>query len=348
VPGIGPARLRLLLDHYGDIELAWRANPDELATIGLDKRAIENLARVREGFNPEAELKKLDRLNVTLLIWDSPTYPRLLAEVDNPPPVLYLRGSQAPQDEWAVAVVGTRKATAYGKDVTRLIVGDLAKNGVTIVSGLAYGIDTVAHQAALDFNGRTLAVLGCGVDVVYPAENRKLSQAIIENGALISEFPLGTQPDSSHFPRRNRIMSGLSLGTLLVEGSLKSGAMITAKYALEQGRDVFAVPGSILRECGEAPNHLIQNGAKLVTKAADILEELNLTLLAQHTEAREMIPDNDTEAVLLKALSADPTHIDDLGHATHLPPAELSSTLTLMELKGMVRHVGGMNYVLAR
>lgn len=348
VPGIGPARLRALLDYYGDIVLAWQANPGELRAIGLDKRSVENLVKVRNEFNPEEELEKLSRFNVSVLTWDSPAYPKLLQSISDSPPTLYVRGTLTAEDEWAIAVVGTRQATSYGKECTRLIVSGLARNGITIVSGLAYGIDTEAHQTALNTGGRTIAVLGCGVDIIYPADNKKLGQAIIERGALVSEYPLGTNPESGNFPRRNRIISGLSLGVLFVEGTIQSGARITTDYALEQGREVFAVPGSILRESGSGANYLIQNGAKLVTGVNDILEELNLTMVTQHVEARAVIPENEVEAKLLKQLSLEPVHVDDLGQLTGLNAAEVAGALMLMELKGLVRQVGGMNYVLAR
>ncbi len=348
VPGIGPARLRILLDYYGTIEEAWTANPGELRAIGLDRRSVESLVKVRETFNFDAELAKLERLNVSVLNWDNPDYPQLLKSISDSPPVLYVRGKITPADEWAVAVVGTRRATTYGKECTRMLASGLVENGITIVSGLAYGIDTEAHKTAVNARRRTIAVLGCGVDIAYPAENRKLSEAIIENGALVSEYPLGTNPESKNFPRRNRIISGLSLGVLFVEGGFQSGARITTDYALEQGRDVFAVPGSILRKSGSGPNHLIQNGAKLVISVNDILEELNLTMVAHHAEARSVIPDNETEAILLKHLSSDPIHIDELGQTSGLPTPEVASTLTMMELKGMVKQVGGMNYIIAR
>ena len=348
VAGIGPARLRMLLDYYGSIQAAWQANPGELRAVGLDRRSVENLVKVRNSLDVEAELEKLDRLDVSVLTWDSPDYPPPLKNIPDPPAILYVRGRLKPEDEWAVAVVGTRRATTYGKECTEMLVRGLVESGVTVVSGLAYGIDTEAHRTAVAAGGRTIAVLGCGVDIVYPADNRKLYQAVIEHGALVSEYPVGTNPDSGNFPRRNRIISGLSLGVLVVEGSIQSGARITADYALEQGRDVFAVPGSILRKSGSGPNHLIQHGAKLVTHVNDILEELNLTMIAHHAEARAVIPDNEVEATLLQQLSADPRHIDDLGQATGLPAAEVASTLTMMELKGMVRQVGSMNYVIAR
>ncbi|MEM7034508.1 MAG: DNA-processing protein DprA [Chloroflexota bacterium] len=348
VSGVGPARLRALLDYYGDISSAWQANLGELRAIGLDKRTVENLAKTRAEIDLGAELKKIEQLKVTVLTWDSPDYPALLKAIPDPPPTLYVRGQLTDQDAWAVAVVGTRRATTYGKECTRLISHGLAKNGITVVSGLAYGIDTEAHRTAVEAGGRTIAVLGSGVDVIYPADNRKLAGAIIEQGAIVSEYPLGTRPDSKNFPPRNRIISGLSLGTLVVEGTIRSGARITTDYALEQGRDVLAIPGPILRKSSEGPNHLIQHGAKLVTQVDDILEELNLTMIAHQTEARAIIPDNDIEATLLQQLSSDPIHVDVLGQSTGLSASDLSSTLTMMELKGMVRQVGGMNYIIAR
>jgi DNA processing protein len=348
VPGIGPARLRALLDYYGKIKLAWQANPGELRAIGLDKRSVENLYQVRNNLNLDAELEKLERLGISVLTWESQDYPRLLKNIVDSPPILYVRGHLKPEDEWALAVVGTRRATSYGRECTRLLVGGLVESGITVVSGLAYGIDTEAHKTAVRAGGRTIAVLGCGVDIVYPSENRQLSQAIIEKGAIISEYPLGTNPESGNFPRRNRIISGLSLGVLIVEGTIQSGARITADYALEHGREVFAVPGTILRRNSSGPNYLIQNGAKLVTQVNDILEELNLTMIAHHAEARAIIPDNEVEAVLLERLSAEPIHVDDLGQATGLSAPEIASALTMMELKGMVRQVEGMNYVIAR
>jgi DNA processing protein len=282
------------------------------------------------------------------LTWDSPEYPAALRNIADPPPVLYVRGQLLPRDEWALAVVGTRRATVYGREVTRSLVRGLAASGVTIVSGLAHGIDTHAHQVALDAGGRTLAVLGSGIDVIYPAENRQLAELIAHSGAILSEYPLGAQPESGNFPRRNRIISGLSLGVLVVEGARSSGAMITADYASEQGREIFAVPGNILGPNSAGPNYLIQQGAKLVTTMGDILEELNLTMAAEQAAAREIIPDNETEAILLRHLSAEPLHVDELGRAAQLPINEVASTLTLMELKGKVRQVGGMHYVVAR
>jgi len=348
VPGIGPIRLRALLKQVGDVHAAWEASAATLHAVGFDRRTIETFLSLRPKLDLPAELARVIGQGVKILTWDSPDYPSLLKAIPNPPPVLYVRGGLLPQDEWALGVVGTRRATVYGREAVHALVGGLAASGVTIVSGLAHGIDTHAHQVALDAGGRTLAVLGSGVDIIYPAENRKLAERIVDSGALISEYPLGTRPDAGNFPPRNRIISGLSLGVLVVEGATNSGAMITADYAVEQGREVFAVPGNILNRTSGGPNHLIQQGAKLVMTMGDILEELNLTMVAEQSEAREIIPDNETEAVLLKYLSAEPVHVDELGRAAGLPINEVASALTLMELKGKVRQVSGMSYVVAR
>lgn len=348
VPGIGSARFQMLLDHFGDLESAWYANAKDLGKAGLDRRAIRNLLDVRHRLDLDHEMAKVERAGVAVYTWDHPSYPSLLSHIHHPPPVLYVKGTLRSEDEWAVSVVGTRRATVYGREAARLLAGDLARNGVTVISGLARGIDTHAHKAALDAGGRTIAVLGCGIDVVYPAENAKLAQAIVEHGALVTEYALGTPPESSNFPPRNRIISGLSLGTVVVEAGEGSGALITADYALEQGRDVFAVPGNIFHRGARGTNRLIQQGAKPVLAVEDILEELNLTMISQHQEVRQIIPENETEAQLLSHLSAEPVHIDDLQQGSGLPITVVSSTLALMELKGLIRQVGGMNYVLAR
>jgi DNA processing protein len=259
-----------------------------------------------------------------------------------------VKGELKPEDEWAVAVVGTRRASAYGREAARRLAGDLAANGVTVVSGLAWGIDSHAHRAALEAGGRTIAVLGHGLDQVYPPQNRKLAAEIVERGALVTEYGLGTRPEASNFPARNRIISGMSLGTLVVEAGTSSGALITADFAAEQGRDVFAVPGNIFARGATGTNRLIQQGAKLVLSVEDVLEELNLTMVSAFREAQEVVPANETESLLLEHLSEEPIHVDELGREVGLPISTVSSTLALMELKGLVRQVGGMNYVVAR
>lgn len=349
VHGIGPVRLRALLDHFsGDVRAAWQVSTATLRALGCDQRTVEALLGVRERINLDAEMQRAADLGVQVVTWESPMYPSLLKAILNPPPVLYVRGDLLPQDAWALGVVGTRQASVYGREATRALVQGLATGGVTIVSGLAYGVDTVAHRAALDAGGRTIAVLGSGVDIIYPADNRGLAADIMRQGALVSEYPLGTRPEARNFPPRNRIISGLSLGVLVVEGSTRSGAMITAAYAVEQGREVFAVPGSIMSRNSGGPSLLIQQGAKLVTSIGDILEELNLGMAVEQMEVRQAMPDDPTEAQLMQFLSSEPIHVDDLGRAAGLPINEVTSALTLMELKGAVRQVGGMNYVLAR
>ncbi len=348
VPGIGPSRFQKLIDYFGNANEAWHANPGELSAIGLDKRSIVSFVSARQKVDLDAEMRRIEKLAVTVLTWDDPDYPSLLKQIADPPFVLYVRGELLPRDEWAVAVVGTRSASIYGKEVSRKLSSGMASAGVTIVSGLALGIDTQAHRAAIDADGRTIAVLGSGVDVIYPSSNRQLAEKIIEHGAIVSEFPVGTRPDSGNFPRRNRIISGLSLGVLMVEGAVHSGARITIDYALAQGRETFAVPGNIFSRGSAGPNRLIQQGAKLVTGIGDILEELNLMMVAEQTAVAETVPASPTEAAILAQLSAEPLHIDDLGERTGIPAATLSGTLTIMELKGQVRQVGNMHYVLAR
>jgi DNA processing protein len=348
VQGIGPARVRALLDHFGSLEMAWRADSAELKRAGLDRRAIENLLTTRSRISLDEEMEKIARQGVTVLTWDHPAYPSLLRQIHHPPAVLYVKGEIRSEDEWAVAVVGTRRATVYGREAARQIASDLVRNGVTVVSGLARGIDAEAHKSALEAGGRTIAVLGCGIDVVYPPEHTRLAQAIAGQGALVTEYALGTPPESGNFPPRNRIISGLALGVVIVEAGETSGALITADYAAEQGREVFAVPGNIFHRGAKGCNRLIQQGATPVLSVGDILEELNLTMVGQQQEVREVVPQNETESLLLQHLSAEPTHVDELGQESGLPIATVSSTLALLELKGMVRQVGGMSYVLAR
>ncbi len=348
VSGIGPVRLRALRDYFGGLEAAWRADAALLRQAGLDSRSVEALVQVRQRLDLAAELARVEKAGISLLTLDDPAYPPLLREIDGAPPLLYVRGALAPQDEWALAVVGTRAASQYGREVTRRLTTELAEQGITIVSGLAYGVDAVAHQAALDAGGRTIAVLGCGLDIIYPAANARLAAEIPKHGALLSEHPLGTRPEARHFPARNRIVSGLTLGVLVTEAGQESGALITANMAGEQGREVFAVPGNIFNPKAAGVNYLIQNGAKLVTSVTDILEELNLRQAVEQRAVQLALPEDDTERTLLRHLTAEPLHIDDISRASGLPLPVVSANLALMELKGLVRQVGGMNYVTAR
>ncbi len=348
VRGIGPKRLRALLSYFGDVERAWNAPADELRRAGLDRRSLQNLLAARSSVDLDEQLRRVERAGVRVLTWESDEYPPLLREISEPPPVLYVRGAFTAADAWAIAVVGTRRASVYGKEVTRRLTSALARSGITIVSGLARGIDGVAHRAALDAGGRTIAVLGCGIDHIYPPEHRSLAREIAARGVLVSDYPLGTPPEGRNFPPRNRIISGLSLGVLVTEAGRRSGALITADFAADQGRDVFAVPGSILAHGSVGTNNLIRDGAKPVLKPEDILEELNLTMVPEYTAARETLPADETEAAILRHLSAEPLHVDELRQQVGLPIAQVTSTLALLELKGLVRAVGGMMYVRAR
>lgn len=343
--GVGPVRTRALLDAFGDMESAWHAPAAELERAGLDRRTVANVLAARESLDLDREAAKLEGAGARLVTWDSADYPPRLLQIADPPPALYVRGEVSAADLFAVAIVGTRLPTAYGREVARSLASDLARNGVTVVSGLARGIDLQAHEAALEAGGRTLAVLGCGVDVIYPPEARALAGEIVARGALLSDYPLGTQPEARNFPPRNRIISGMSLGTVVVEAGLDSGALITAAFALEQGRDVFAVPGGIYSKSSLGPNRLIQQGAKLVLRAEDVLEELQIQHAAQEQQTREQLPEDETERDLYAALSQEPRHVDELSHVLQMPVPSVTATLTLMELKGFVRHVGGMNYV---
>jgi DNA processing protein len=348
IPGIGRVRISRLEQCFGSLENAWKAPDGKLQQAGLDSRSVDALLSLRPRISLEAEMERLERHGVNALICEDPDYPSRLKEIYDYPPVLYVRGTLPAEDEPCLAIVGTRRPTVYGRQVTEEIVADLARSKITIVSGLARGIDSVAHRAALDAGGKTLAVFGSGLDIVYPGENAKLAQAIVEHGALVSEHPLGVKPKAENFPLRNRIMSGLGLGVLVVEAGEKSGALITARQAVEQNREVFAIPGSILSPASQGTNRLIQEGAKLVRNYADILQELNLTIVVQQAEIEEFAPANEVESAILKQLSSQPNHIDEICRHSGLTVSEVSSTLAMLELKGVARQVGNMNYVLAR
>jgi DNA processing protein len=349
LPRIGSVRAGRLLSHFGSMEAAWGAGAGELRAAGLDQGTVSSVLSERGSISPDDEMSRLDAAGIKAYTWNDPEYPARLKEIDDKPPVLYVRGELAPVDEVAVAVVGTRRATPYGRQAAEHFATDLASNGVTVVSGLARGIDAVAHRAAMAAGGRTIAVLACGLDIVYPAEHAKLAREITEHGALVSDYPLGMQPRSEFFPRRNRILSAMSLGVLVVEGGEGSGSLITARYALDQNREVFAVPGSIYSPGHRGTNKLIQDGeAKLVSSTEDILEELNLKMVTQQIELREIVPTDPTEAKLLSVLSDQPSHIDDVQRASGLPIASVSSALAVLELKGVVRQVGPMSFVMAR
>ncbi len=346
---IGAVRLRRLLNHFPTMAGAWTASPGELLAAGLEDWVVTQVLEARRSIDPDKEYAKLQREKISLLTIRDEHYPKLLREVPQSPALLYIKGELLPQDEMAVAVVGTRKCSPYGRQVAQDLVGQLARANITIVSGLALGLDALAHRAALDVAGRTIAVLAAGLDAIYPAVNRTIAEKILEgHGALISELPLGTPPLKHHFPMRNRIISGLALGTVVIEAAEDSGALITARHALEQNRQVFAVPGSIYNPVSVGPNNLLKMGAKPVTSVKDILEDLNLADVQEQLITEKVIGDNEEENKILGLLTREPQHFDQIAQSSGLPAATVAATLTIMEMKGKVRNLGANQYVLSR
>ncbi|MEZ4520462.1 MAG: DNA-processing protein DprA [Thermomicrobiales bacterium] len=345
ISGVGSATLLALKESFGSLQVAWEASAADLRAVGLNQNAASAIAQSRREIDLEREMERIRQAGVRILTIDDPDYPRLLREIPHAPAVLYIRGELQPEDELALAMVGTRKATAYGADMARRFAHDLGRSDVTVVSGLALGIDTVAHHAAIDAGGRTIAVLGSGVDVVYPSRNRKLAESVVNHGALVSEYPLGTRPDARNFPARNRIISGLSRGVLVVEAPAKSGALITASFAADQGRDVYAIPGSARSPASSGCHNLIRDGATLVTSARQILEELLVEVSRAAVQTRLELPEAPDERALYNLIGAEPRHIDELCHASGLPIQETSGALVALELKGLVRQQGSGYYV---
>jgi len=348
IKGIGAVRMQALINHFDDLEIAWKAAPADLAGAGLSLKLIERIVQAREQVDLEKVWAKIESQGIKTLTWKDAAYPQRLKEIEQPPPVLYIRGEYLPDDLFAVAIVGTRRVTPYGRQITEELSSYLASNGITVVSGLARGVDAIAHQTALKSGGRTIGVLGSGVDKIYPPEHRQLAERIMESGAIVSDYAPGTPPDASNFPPRNRIISGLSLAVVVIEAGETSGALITAEFAAEQGREIFAVPGSILAPQSKGTNKLIQKGALPLLSVNDLMQALNLTRMGDHKAARKIIPADETEARLMNVLSTEPLHVDEIRTQTELPIEKVSAALALMELKGMVRQVGGMNYVAVR
>jgi DNA processing protein len=340
-PGVGSILIKRLLDRFNTPEAVFRAPMKELLKIeGLGEKVAGEIRKGPSEKKVEKELNFLKELGGTILTFKDDAYPKRLRDIYDPPALLYARGALKKEDELAVAIVGSRKTSPYGRWITEKVGQELARHGVTIVSGMARGIDSVAHKGAISGGGRTIAVLGCGVDVVYPSENRNLFNQIIDQGAILSEFPMGSPPEGGHFPRRNRIISGLSFGVVVVQASAESGALITASYALEQGREVFAVPGNVGAEGSRGTNRLIKEGAKLVETSEDILEEI----LPQWTKEGETIQEvesprkdlNKEEMTLYQLLGETPMHIDVIIRESRFDPGRVSSLLLDLELKGLI------------
>ena len=347
----GPVKFKKIKKYFPNMEAAFNASLSEFRQAGIDEKTAEEFIIFKHQVEPDRLLENLNKEKIKVLTIDDAEYPKLLKQIYDPPLLIYYRGDLEAFSDFSLAIVGTRKYTPYGQQVTEKITKDLVANGLTIVSGLALGVDTLAHLATVEAGGRTVAVLGCGLDrqSIYPWQNRYLADKIQASGGIVlTEYPLCAQPLKHHFPQRNRLISGLSLGTLVIEAGEKSGSIITAMHALDQNRDVFAIPGNIYSAYSSGTNSLIKLGAKLVAGAKDILESLNLTQAVAFTENKKIIPESAEEALILSRLSHEPMEIDDLIRLTKLDASVINSTLTLMEMKGIIKNLGGMQYILAR
>lgn len=341
----GPARTKLIVEYFGSASDAWRAGREQLVKIGITSKKVEEFLQYKQSFNERKYFETLEKLEINFLTYKDSTYPTNLKDLNNAPSVLYVRGNLETSDLNAVAIVGTRKMTAYGREVTKIFAGELATYGVTIISGLALGVDACAHKACLDAGGRTIAVLASGLDLITPASNTQLSKHIVEKGgAIVSEYPLGYPPFRTNFPSRNRIISGLSVAVLVVEGAAKSGTLLTASSAAEQGKTVFAVPGQITSPMSAAPHFLIENGAKVATGPKDILDELNMQFRVDGTMVRKVVPASKEEETLIEIIANEPLHLDEIARISSLELSGVSARLTIMELKGLVKNLGGGVY----
>jgi len=350
IPGLGAARCQKLLNHFGSPQRIFEADLNELQHVsGIGEYTARQIINFKDKLNIEKEIARIEREKVSLVTFYDDNYPSNLKSIFDPPIVLYVKGKLLAEDRIAIAVVGTRRPTTYGKMVAEKLSKELAERDITVVSGLARGIDTCAHRGALSGKGRTIAVLGCGIDICYPPENRPLFDEIGERGALISEFPMGTRPEKVNFPLRNRVISGLSLGAVIVEAGARSGALITADCALEQGREVFAVPGNIFNSETKGTHSLIKQGAKLVERCEDIIEEISclsgvLSLPPAIKSLREVTLSPEEEQIY-NLLSFEPVHIDLISREAGLPINRISPLLMNLEMKGKIRQVAGKMFL---
>jgi DNA processing protein len=351
VPRVGRITFQKLLTYFGSPQQVFQASYRDLLQVpGVGQKLAEEITSFSLEEALQREMKNIERYGIQILTLADSCYPPLLKAIYDPPPVLYYQGNLLQQDNTAIALVGSRKPTSYGKLVAERFAQDLAARQITVVSGLARGIDGAAHRGVLKAGGRTIAVAGCGLDIVYPAEHRHLKEQIIQQGAWLSEFPLGTQPDRMNFPLRNRIISGLALGTVVIEAGERSGSLITAEWALDQGREVFAVPGNITSPVSRGAHKLLKAGAKLVEGIEDILEELapqTLPFPSVTPAPPPQLPSSllPREELLLDLITAEPQHIDTIIEQAKLPTQVVSGILMQLELRGLIRQVAGQHYI---
>ena len=353
--GIGPKKFNLLLEHFGSAKNAWEAPLDELKTIGIGTKVPEDFAAFRKNFSIEGYEQLLQAKGVKYLIVSEASYPQRLAKINNPPFILYIRGNPdilmphsakgygGAQQDKMIAIVGTRKITSYGRQVTEMFTQELVHAGCIIVSGLALGVDAVAHKATLDAGGKTIADLGCGVDCCYPSTNSRLYDEILDKGgAIVSEYGLGVPPNQGSFPSRNRIIAGLSQGVLVTEGAVDSGSLITAKDAFENNRPVFAVPGPITSTLSKGPYELIQKGGRLVTSGREVLEALHIKGITGTTSTTILKGDTEEEQKIIDLLGEQEMDFDEIVKKTNIQSSMVGGILSLMEMKGMVKSSEGM------
>lgn len=341
----GPARTKLLISFFGSAKKVWNASKEALTDVGIPEKKVGKYIEYRKEFDIESYFNRLKKLNINFYTYKDKDYPENLKGLSDAPLVLYYKGKIKKRDKNAIAIVGSRKITSYGRDVATKFASELASFGVTIVSGLAFGVDVAAHKACLEAGGRAIAVLASGLDSITPVSNSWLGERIIKKGgAIVSEYPLEHMPQKSDFPERNRIISGLSKAVLIVEGAKKSGTLHTASHAAEQGRQVFAVPGQVTSPMSEAPHFLIKNGAKMATSTHDILDELDLQLKVNYEEVEKIMPEGEDETVILSILEKEQLHTDEIIRLTGLDIGLVSSKLTMMEIKGVVKNLGNGVY----
>lgn len=353
VRGVGNVAYRALLEAVGNPAALLRTAPSRLESYGLRPEVARAVAAFNDWPAVTEQLRRLERVRGRLVTWCDDAYPPHLREIRDPPPFLFVSGDLQPDDALAVAVVGTRAPSAYGRQMTRVLCEALARLGITVVSGLARGIDAEAHAAALRSEGRTLAVLGSGIDVVYPSEHHSLFRAVRERGAVVSEFMMGVTPEAENFPHRNRIISGMAMGTLVIEATERSGSLITAQCAAEQGREVFAVPGRIDSLSSQGCHDLIRDGVALVRGPDDILEALGPLMQPVRTADGEVVHVprelslSDQERAVLNLVTLDPQHVDQLLQSAELETSRVLATLTILEMKRLVRRLPGGYFVRA-
>lgn len=342
IPRLSERKIKNLLSYFKDVNKIFEATKEELLKIeGISSEIYEFL---KEGIDVSEKIEICEGLNIDIVSFLDKDYPKNLLRFEDFPPILFIRGEIKEEDNIAIAIIGTRKASEYGKMVGYRLAKEASDYGITIISGLARGIDTYAHKGAIENNGRTIAVLGSGIDICYPPENKKLLEEIIEKGAVVSEFPLGTPPEGYNFPQRNRIIAGLSLGVVAIEAPLASGVLNTCSWALNYGIEVFACPGPIYKKENEGTNRLIKEGAKIITKFEDIIEELSLPLKRELKSIGVEIEVNEEEKRILEILT-EPIYIDNIVEKIGKPVSEILEILFLLEMKGLIKELPGKRFI---